>query len=589
MPRCCRRAIPALLLLACSVFFTSLALLPAEAQEEPAPRDLSAEIDREIAAVWKRDDLRPAAAAGDEEFLRRVYFDTLGVPPTPAEVRAFLADKSKDKRAKRIDGLLKDKRFGLYMADTWGNILLGRAGRNYNGANHLFVVWFAERVNSGASFKDIIYEIVTARGSLSENPAVAPYVRSVPVRAADIAGTLTRNLTGIQIQCAECHDHPYETAWKQETFTGVASFFAPVSVRVNPRIQPVDPTVGDDARPVRIVPRNMDNLPAEARARIEEQTRYNKPVTLDGYVLKTDMRQLWRPAMAKWMTDSENRQTARYVANRFWSFAFGIGIVNPVDDFNSLNEASHPALLELLADDLIDSGYDFRRLYGAILNSRTYQLSSENPPSKALPWHFASAPVRQLSPEQFFGALVQIAGGDDIARNYRTRNANPAEMIRRNFERRMQRADNDNPNAREVQFDRPTLDRLVKWYEKMEDSWYLRRTAAQQYASQTSDDEMSDTDGFSLTMDQALEVMNGDITNRLTGSGRGTVLAGLLREGKDDRQRLDELYLRVLSRYPEDNERRTMLGYLKQQHASAQAWEDVMFALIAGTEFATNH
>jgi hypothetical protein len=601
MPRIGRTVLIPAILLASGVLCATLALWqsPAAAQENPdkattagtPERQISASIDREIAKVWERDGIKPAKEGSDEEFIRRVYFDTVGVPPTPAEVRAFLGDKDKEKRRALITRLVDDKRFGQHLADIWTNILLGRAGRDYGGTTHLFSVWFAERVQSGASFRDIIYDVVTAKGQLSENPAVAPYIRAIPARTADIAGTLTRNLTGVQIQCAQCHDHPYEEAWTESVFTGVASFFAPVNVRLNNRVQPVDPEIGNDARPVRVGPRVMDNLPAEAKARVEEQARYNKPVTLDGYALKTDDRDLWRMALAKWMVSKDNKQTARYIANRFWSMAFGIGLLNPVDDFNSLNDPTHPELLNLLGDELIAGDYDFRRIYRAILNSRTYQVSSEGPPKKAEAWHFASAPVRQLSPEQFFGAFVAIAGGDDLARGYRARNASPAEMIKRRMEQRMRRAEKEkeDPNAREVTFSKESLDRFVEWYEKLDDGWYLRRTAAQQYASLSSDDEMTEADGFSLTMDQALAVMNGDITSRITGAGRGTVLGTLLREKKDERQLLDELYLRVLSRHPQDSERRDMLGYIKQQKATPEAWEDVMFALIASTEFATNH
>lgn len=545
-----------------------------ESAEAPS---LSDAIDAEIAAVWKRDGIKSAPASTDEEFLRRVYLDTVGLPPTPDEVRAFLAEKSRDKRAAVIDKLLADPRFGRHMGDIWSNILLGRGGRDFSGASHLFAIWFAERVNADAGFDDIIYDVVTATGTLSENPAVAPYTRAIPARTADIAGNISRNLTGIQIQCAECHDHPYESAWTEQTFNGVASFFSAVSVRVNARSRPADPVVADDARPVRIPPGGIENLPPQARERLAELARYTTPVFLDGTALKTNSRDLWRAAMARWMT-RENMQTARYVANRFWSFAFGTGLVDPPDDFNSFNEASHPALLELLAADLIANGYDIKRLYCAILNSRTYQLSSRDAPAKAERWHFAAAPVRQLSPEQFFGALVQISGGNDLARGFRARNANPLQRLQRMAQRGEGRPD--------VSIDTDALDRLTKWYGKLDDGWFLRRTMAQNYTRSSSDDEMTEADGFTMSIDQALAVMNGDITNRITGSNRGTMLAELLRRQTDDRQRLDELFLRVLSRYPTAAERGAMLAYAKQ-NAGAQAWEDIMFALIAGTEFAT--
>lgn len=559
-------------LLAFSIVGAALAQ-PESAEAIP----LSDAIDAEIAAVWKRDNIKPAPASTDEEFLRRAYLDTIGLPPTPDEVRAFLADKSREKRAAVIDRLLDDARFGRHMGDVWANIMLGRGGRDFSGASHLFAVWFAERVNANAGFDDIIYDVVTATGTLSENPAVAPYTRAIPARTADIAGNISRTMTGIQIQCAECHDHPYESAWTEQTFSGVASFFSTVSVRVNPRSQPADPVVADDARPVRIPPGGIENLPPQARERIAELARYSTPVFLDGTPLKTSTRDLWRAAMARWMT-RDNAQTARYVANRFWSFAFGTGLVDPADDFNSFNEASHPELLRVLGQDLIDNGYDIKRLYRAILNSRTWQLSSRDAPAKAERWHFASAPVRRLSPEQFFGALLQAGVGHDIARGYRAREANPLQRLQR-----MARRGEGRP---EVSIDNAALERLTEWYGKLDDGWYLRRSMAQNYTRTSSDDEMTEADGFTMSIDQALAVMNGDITNRITGATRGTMLSELLRSQTDNRQRLDELFLRVLSRYPKATERTAMLNYLRQ-NSGAAAWEDIMFALIAGTEFAT--
>ncbi|MBX3460549.1 MAG: DUF1553 domain-containing protein [Planctomycetes bacterium] len=587
------RTLPILTALAfCGAVFASLAVLqaPASAQDPDrkttSNRDLSAVIDTEISKVWQRDSITPVAASGDEEFIRRVYFDTVGMPPTSAEVRAFLADKDNAKRAKLIDRLLADKRFGMFLADHWTNILVGRSGRDFGGTNHLFAVWFSERINAGAPFSEIIRDVITAEGQISANPAVAPYVRSIPARTADIAGNLTRNLTGVQIQCAECHDHPYEEKWTEQTFVGVASFYAPVAVQLNIRVVPVDPGVASNARPVRAAG-NMDNLPAEARARLEEQRKYNKPVTLDGKPLLTPDRSLWRPALAKWTVSSENRQTARYIANRFWSFAFGMGILNPVDDFNSFNEASHPELLELLATDLIENNYDVRRLYRAILNSRTYQLSGKGRPAKAELWHFAAAPVRQLNAEQFFAAFLTVSGGNDMERGYRARVPSPGDALKRATERRMKQAEGE--NQRDITYSQESLDRFIAWYEKLDDGWFLRRNMAQAYARLSSDDEMNEAEGFTLTIDQALAVMNSDLTAALTGSGRGSVLQTVLREHKDDPARLDELFLRTLSRFPAGSERSVMLRHVKESNGSEAAWEDVLWALLAGTEFATNH
>ena len=551
-------------------------------------REVSARIDAEIKKVWDRDSIKPAAECSDEEFVRRVYLDTVGAPPTADEVSAFLGDKNKDKRRALIDTLVADPRFGRHMADMWGTILLGRSGRDYGGSSHLFVIWLSERINKGDKFSDVVYDIVTATGSVSENPATAAYTREVPYKVANSAGNTMKNLTGVQLQCAECHDHPYEEAWKQETFTGMASFWMGVQVRVNNRNLPVDPTVEDEAAARALPDSAMARLPAEAQNRQLDLKRYDKPITMDGVALKTANRKLWRPAVAKWMVADENKQTARYMANRFWSFAFGIGIHNPIDDFNSFNEASHPELLEFLGQDLIDNDYDIKRLYRSILNSHTYQLSSKDAP-KAEGWHFASAPVRQLNPEQFFGALLEVAGGGELAKVLRSRNGTVAQQIKRRYEATQKKMQKGGDNGRDYDFNEETMNRITGWYERMDDNWYMRRNLAMDYARVGNDDEMIEQDGFSLTIDQALLVMNGDVTAALSGATRGSVVWKLVNETKTDDARIERLYLTVLGRKPDSSEQRTMKAYVKDSKNATEAYEDMMFALLASTEFATNH
>jgi len=554
-------------------------------------REVSNRIDAEIRKVWERDGIKGADESSDEEFIRRVYLDTVGLPPKPDEVLAFIGDKDKEKRRKLIDKLVDDTRFGEHLADRWTDILIGRTGRDFGGSTHLFAIWFAEQINAGRKFSDIMYDLVVAEGQLSENPAVAVYIREVPFKTANAAGLVTKNLTGVQIQCAECHDHLYEPAWTMDVFNGVASFWSPIQLRLNNRSLPVDPAITDNPRGPNFNEAALERLPAERREAAQIALRYNKPVTLDGTAIKTDDRRFWRPAMAKWMVSDDNTQTANYIANRFWSFAFGMGILNPIDDFNSFNEASHPELLSFLGQDLIDNDYDIRRLYRAILNSKTYQLSSKDSPKKAELWHFASAPVRQLSPEQFFGTFVQIAGGDDLARAYRMRSGSLADQVKRRVENTMKRMERnpDDPNMRQYEYNNESLDSFVEWYEKMDAPWYMRRNMAAGYARVGNDDEMNEADGFSLTIDQALLVMNGDVTNNLSGSRRGTLIWKLLNEFKDDDKRLDHLYLTVLSRHPTSSESRSMKSYIKDQKDKSQGWEDIMFALLATTEFSTNH
>jgi len=592
-------------LLAGALAFACVGVSMSSAQEKPpqspegktaatpdgtgSEKELTAAIDREIANVWARDKITPAKASSDEEFVRRLYLDVVGLPPTSEEAAAFIDSKEKDKREKLIATLLDDKRFGERLGDLWANILVGRGGvGGRGGGSTMLAIWFADRVNNNAKFSDIIYDLVTATGKESENPAVAIYNRERPFKVANAAGLVTKTLTGVQLQCAECHDHPYEEAWKQTTFQGVASFFSPIQQRLNNRSLPADPEISDNARELRL-PGNGENLPAEVRAEMEERLKYTRPVTIDGKAVTIPGRDFWRPFLAKWMISKDNKQTPRYVANRFWSFAFGSGLHNPVDDFNSFNAPSHPELLDLLAKDLVDHKYDIKRLMRAVFNSRTYQLSSKDGPAKAQIWHFASAVPRQLTPEQFFGALVTVSGGQELARNYRSRAGTPASQLRKQIEGKMKQMQKDTPNQRDYDFDEEALKRYEAWYDKMSDLWFLRRNMAQSFSRQSEDDEMTEADNFALTIDQALAVMNGDVTNRITGSGRGSIAYDLVQKVKGDDARIESLYLTVLTRRPTNAESTRMKKYVTEQKDPVAAYEDILFALLAGSEFSTNH
>jgi hypothetical protein len=548
-------------------------------------------IDSEIAKVWKRDSVKPTRKTTDVEFVRRVYLDTIGVPPMPEDVTAFLDNKDENKRAKLIDKLVDSPRFGEHMGDMWTNILIGRAARNFGGASELFAVWFAERVNEDPNFANIMYDIVTASGTVSENPAMLVYMREVPMKIGNVAGHISKTLSGQQIQCAECHDHSYEKEWTQEAFAGVASFFSSMRQDLRVRVLPRNPRIRDDVRPINVSASRMGGLNEDVQNRLKGLKKYSKPVSLDGVALKTKNRAFWRPAYAKWLTRKENTQTAKYIANRFWSFTFGSGILNPVDDFNSFNEATHPELLEYLGQDLIDNNYDIKRLYRAILKSKTYQLSSIGKHKDAQIWHFAAAPVRQLTPEQFFGAFVQIAGGDDMARAYRMRAGDPFDRIERGIQRQMKTAKEnaDDPNQRAYEFEKESLEQFKKQFSAMGDSWFLRRSLAKPFAALSEDDEMTEADGFSVTIDQALSVMNGDIVANMTSNRRGTLVWKILKQSSDVKSQVASLYSSVLGREATEKEVKLAIEFVKDSKDRAQGISDLMFVLLATTEFQTNH
>ncbi|MCC6573666.1 MAG: DUF1553 domain-containing protein [Planctomycetes bacterium] len=565
---------------------TALCCVLAGVDAQSAP--IATVIDAEFEKAWQRDGLTPANAANDAEFLRRVYLDVVGVPPTREEAIKFLDGDLPGKRAELIDALIADPRFGKHLSDLWTAILAGRAMERGGGpAGDLMAVWLAQRFNENKRFDETVTQLVTATGKASVNPAVT-YITMIgqPPRTADVAGLVMKHFAGVQIQCAQCHDHPYDSAWKQADFAGVASFFAPVELKIDFTRQPYDPDLVEREMPSR---RDIENFKrttkdAEGRTRAEELLAYYTPKLPGDVAVKTRDVKSWRPMFARWLVAPENPATARYLVNRFWSFLFGSGLALPVDDFNSLTKTTHPELLNALAREFAGD-FDVKRLYRRILNSRVYQLSGERSEKTA------SAGVRQLAPEQFFGALFTLTEGDALERSFGRLAVSPFVRLRQvvDIADKQRKPDSKEPYP----YDRDALARYEKILEGMDSAWRLRRALSAAYSRLSSDDEMADSDGFTLTIDQALAVLNGEVTRRLGGTLGGTLLRGIIDKHATMKDRVEALYLSVLSRRPTDAEAKRgadfVAGEVVARRKEPDAWEDLFFALISTTEFATNH
>lgn len=569
-----------------------------EAQPAPQPASLSARIDAELAAVWKRDGIAPAPLSDDAEFLRRVHLVLVGEPPTRAQVLAFLADASPGKRAALIDALLADPRYGEHLADLWMPILREQGSELQefgDAAGDVLAVWLAARFNADAGFDEIVRAIVTAEGSISQSPPAAYYaLMGLPPKVADAAGLTVKHFAGIQIQCAQCHDHPYEKAWTEPVFAGVASFFAPLEITADFTAVPVDPGVKHADLPPRqaleayAATREAQENP-DIRRRVLELLAYDKPQFPGDKPVRTrDADAL--PAMAAgWINSPRNRTALRYQVNRFWAFLWGYGLVNPVDDFNSFSEPSHPALLDALADDFAANGRSAKRLARAVLNSDAWQATSRGQDKRALPWHFAAYPVRQLTPEELFGSLFALAEGDSLQRVFLRQNPDAIARLRQFAALlKQQPAQPDAPR-----FDLKRLEAYEAHLDAMRPAWRLRRALGRKYAALAAEDVRSGGVVFGFSLDQALSVLNGDITRRLGGSQNGSAVFAVMRDCATPETRVEALFTAVLARKPAATELQRLTGFVQAEVAAgrteAAALEDVFFALAGSTEFATNH
>jgi len=398
---------------------------PAAKPEQPAPADPNAKpsakpltsalatpgvkdaaalakvIDAAVARKLAEAKVPASAPCSDEEFLRRAYLDITGVIPSADKAKAFLDDKATDKRTKLIDELLKDPNFGRRMADIWTAKLFPVDSANRFVLKEPFYKWFEAQFNANPGWDKLVSSLVTATGTVADNPAVTYFLAN---RAVDkLTDTTTQHFLGIQLQCAQCHNHPF-TSWKQTEYWGMASFYGKVKAD-----NPKNANKGGDNTTIGV---NEGNGRSKAKDFFPESAKNVPPKFLGAEEPKLGEKDPYRPALAKWMVSPENPFFTRAMVNRTWAHLFGRGFVNPVDDMLVENEASHPELMDSLAVHMGKAGeFDLKYLIKAICLSETYQRTSKPlPTNKDDEKLFSHMSVKVLSPEQLFDSLGQVTG-----------------------------------------------------------------------------------------------------------------------------------------------------------------------------------
>jgi hypothetical protein len=369
----------------------------------PAAKDpaaLAKVIDAGVARKLAEAKLSASGLCSDEEFLRRAYLDITGVIPTAEKAKAFLDDRSPDKRAKLLDELLADPNYGRRMADIWTAKLFPRESNNRFVLKEPLYKWLEEQFNKNTAWDQFVTSLVTATGTVAENPATTYFVAN---RAVDkLTDTTAQHFLGIQLQCAQCHNHPF-TSWKQTEYWGMAAFYSKVRSG-----NPKNPKKGDNSQ----IGVTEGNVKTKQKDFFPESAKNVPPKFLGGDAPGLGDADPYRPALAKWMTAPDNPFFARAMVNRTWAHLFGRGFVHPVDDMMPENEPSHPELLDALARHVATTGgFDLKYLIKAICLSDAYQRSSkpsgDNKDDKALFSHMA---VKVLSPEQLYDSLAQVTG-----------------------------------------------------------------------------------------------------------------------------------------------------------------------------------
>jgi hypothetical protein len=346
-------------------------------------------IDDLVLAKLKRLNIPPSPICSDGEFLRRASLDTIGVLPTVAEARAFLADQQPDKRVRLVDRLLMRPEFVDYWSSKWSDLLLVSAARLRPGGVKAFSKWIRQRVAENEPWDRFVREIVTARGSTLENGAANFYAMHEDPQ--DMAENVSMAFLGMSIQCAHCHDHPLEK-WTNDDYYGMANLFSRVRAK--------------DANDGRII------FVADSGELIQPRTgRPQHPRPLDAEPVSFDSTIDRRTVLADWLTDPKNPYFSRSIVNRVWANFLGRGLVEAVDDMRLTNPPSNLPLLVALADDLAKNGYDLKSLMRKILTSATYQRASASVPGNEGDERFYSRFYpRRLKAEVLLDAISQVTG-----------------------------------------------------------------------------------------------------------------------------------------------------------------------------------
>jgi hypothetical protein len=486
-------------------------------------------IDRFINTKLQRVKVLPSAIASDGEFLRRVSYDLIGLPPSVEEARAFLADKDPLKRTKAIDRLMARPEFVNHWALKWSDLLQVNRTRLGDKGMWAFREWIRESLATNKPYDAMVRELITAKGSTYQNPP-ANFLRFT--RDPKVAmETTTQLFLGVRMVCAQCHDHPFEQ-WTQNQYFHLSAFFAGVGIKD-----------GNDSAEEIIYEKQEDN-----HVKHPKDGRLMSPKFLYGGEDMTPQEADLRAALADWLVSPKNRLFAKAMANRTWSYFFGRGIIEPVDDIRASNPPSNPELLEALTEDFIKSKYDLRKLIRTVVTSSTYQTSFQpNEWNEKDELNFSHFMPRRLSAEQLFDGVYRATGTKPHFRGV------PPESVAQ-----------DLPD--------PTIGKggFLDLFGRPE--------------RQTSCECERRTD---LSLVQALNLLNGATIADSIADEDGRI-ATLVRKGLSDRDLVSELYLAALSRPPSTQELDFALTYLGRGMNRTERAQDLLWALLNSNAFLFN-
>lgn len=487
--------------------------------------ELASVIDRRIRDVWTQNQIEPAPPADDAEFLRRTYLNIAGRIPSVNEALEFLDNPSPGKRLALVEQLLDSPGYLSNFTSIWRDVIIPEAGSsadpfNQNAANvRQFETWLRERFERNHGLDRMAREVISGNNELPSEGNTTAFVRLKDSKPENLAAGTARAFLGVRLECAQCHNHPF-AKWKREDFWKLAAFYGGA--------QTIDSTSpGSAGRKIKIPELNTEVTAA----------------FLDGSAPDFKATSNPRVALASWVTTTDNGYFAKACVNRLWGHFFGMGFVDPIDDFDERNPASHPELLDEMARALMAHKYDQKFLIRAITRSQAYQLTSRRThSSQENPRLFARMLVKGLTSDQLFDSLIWATG-----------NVEPQQ---------------DNPN-------------------------FFRADGQRQKFRDLFGQQVSAPGEVQTSILQALLMLNGAYVDQASSPEQGRTLSAIIESPFfSNEQRLEILFVAALARVPRPDESATLLKYVENESQGydwKQALGDVYWSLLNSSEFLLNH
>ncbi|MDG2221146.1 MAG: DUF1549 domain-containing protein [Rubripirellula sp.] len=486
-------------------------------------------IDEFVDAKLRQLQYLPSANSTDGEFLRRVYLDVIGILPTHQETKLFLEDQNPGKRAQLIDALLERPEFAKFWALKWGDLLKMTGKMVGDEGVHKYHRWVMEAFRNNLPYDQFARALLAGEGSTLANPPANFYRTATDMN--ECVETVSQVFLGARLQCAKCHNHPFER-WTQDNYYGLAAFFNRLQRRKTgrPGEMFVYSAVSGEVTQPRTGKTMQPWLPVKGEVSV--------PVDQDR-----------RDILLDWLVQPGNPYFARIEANRIWSELFARGIVDPIDDFRDSNPPTNGPLLDALAKDFVAHGFDRKHLLRTILNSRTYQASYVvNDSNRDDTDYFSHQRPRLLSAEQLLDAVNHIMGLQQTFGNL------PA-------------------GTKATHLPAPDLVKVD----------FLKVFGQPERSTVCACERVDDSN---LAM--AIELFNGSTIHKKLSDPKNRMRLAVA-AGESVESIVGELYLSALSRYPSELELNVAVEHVKKRDDLAKGLEDVCWALMNTDEFLFQH